>query len=56
MCGTPGLMRPVIVPLCTNEHCPVLAWDPFSTIATNIANASEVDLSEETGAGDAWGS
>jgi hypothetical protein len=43
MCGTPGLMRPVIVPLCSNEDCLVMTWDPFITIAQNLANTKVID-------------
>jgi hypothetical protein len=45
MCGTPmlDLLGPsVITPLCPTEACPVIMWDPWATIAQNLANASEV--------------
>lgn len=50
MCGTPmlDLLGPsVITPLCPNEACPVILWDPCATIATNLANATTVDMPEE---------
>lgn len=43
MCGMPmlDLFGPaVMTPLCPNEACDVIMWDPFSTIAQNIANAT----------------
>lgn len=46
MCGTPmpgGFVVPLIVPLCTNESCPVIMWDPESTIAQNLANTKVID-------------
>lgn len=55
-CGMPPAMpAPVLVPLCTNEECRVIQWDPFMTIAANRANASEVELPEWLGEFDQGG-
>lgn len=39
----PTFGLPVIVPICMNESCPVIHWNPDMTIAQNRANATVVE-------------